>query len=131
MHVHKCVLHVRSPHISRVSPCHSVVRELTNEVGPLPISASGRPLQEVLAGSPQLQFVGSKPSSICLTLVTSPPPATERSIAPPTPHKNTRGILHDCMCCTQHVWNTIMSCSNDCIRVHVYLFTWKYMCIAH
>jgi hypothetical protein len=56
-----------------------VVKEYTKEAGPLPLSSSGKPLQEVLAGSPQLQFVGTKPSSIFLTLASSAAPA------PPSP----------------------------------------------
>lgn len=66
-------------------PSLSVVRELTNEAGPLPLSASGKPLQEVLSSSPQLEFVGSKPSSIYLSLVTTPSSAPpEKKAAPPT-----------------------------------------------
>lgn len=69
-------------------PPYSVVREYTNEVGPLPLSANGKPLQEVLSSSPRLQFVGSKPSSIYLTLVNTPTSAPEKTVpVPPVPRK--------------------------------------------
>ena len=67
-----------------------MVREFTDTVGALPLSASGRPLQEVLSGSPQLRFVGSKPSSIYLSLTSSVP---EKRVVSPTPKRNTKGRL--------------------------------------
>ena len=71
--------------LSLSPPTPSVVREFTNEMGPLPISANGKPLQDVLSSSPLLQFVGSKPSSIYLTLVHSPSPTVEKMTpAPPS-----------------------------------------------
>ena len=65
----------------------SVVREYTQEVGPLPLSSSGRPLQDILSECPQLQFIGNRPSSIFLTLASSPaePHPSPPPFAPPTP----------------------------------------------
>lgn len=78
-------------------PSNSVVKEYTKEVGPLPLSASGRPLQDVLSSSPRLQFVGSKPSSISLMLVnTHTTPAPQKTTVAPAPQRGT----HTCTCKT-------------------------------
>ena len=83
-------MHCMCMYMCVLIPLYSVVKEYTNEVGPLPLSANGKPLQEVLSRSPRLQFVGSKPSSIYLMLVnTHIPPPEKTTVPPPLPQRGT------------------------------------------
>ena len=113
---------------------YSVVRQFTDTVGPLPLSVSGRPLQEVLSGSPQLRFVGSKPSSIYLSLTSSVP---EKRVVSPTPKRNTKGRIHIHVHVHVHVTVYIVHCIIHVqyisihVHVHVHVNIHVHVCRAH
>ena len=51
------------------SPFPSFVRVYHDTCGPLPVSANGKPLQEIITTTPGVILVGGKPSNINVTLV--------------------------------------------------------------